>query len=191
MALDSPAGFSRPVRDVDRGPGDGALAAVQPPADLKSAWWVIDPDREAERARSTRVEARFFGQAEREVASRENHHYLMLKALLGELDLIDAQSGFQFAMVPEEGGREGTILVRPVALPVQVDERELAPPAILRLKAHTRRYRMVWIGRDGFAVQFGPAAIPTAQNVPASPLNGFTPRARIPLEYLPIAPERE
>ena len=178
---------------MDRGPGDGALAAVQPPADLKSAWWVIDPDREAERARarSTCVEARFFGQAEREVASRENHHYLMLKALLGELDLIDAQSGFQFAMVPEEGGREGTIPVRPVALPVQVDERELAPPAILRLKAPTRRYRMVWIGRDRFAVQFGPAALPSAQNVPASPLNGLTPRARIPLEYLPIAPERE
>lgn len=168
--------------------------AVQPPADLKYAWWVIDPEREARRARAADVEALFFGRAEREAAaSSEDRHYLMLKALLGAdtFDLIDDHRGFPFVMVPEEGGREGTIPVRPIALPVEVDERELAPPALLRLKAPTRRYRLVFIGRDGFGVHLSPSAVTPPPSVPASPLYGHTPPPRIPPEFLPIAPERQ
>jgi anti-sigma factor RsiW len=159
-------------------------AATEPPADLASAWWVIDPERERESREPAggEYETVLYSKDPEEEDSSEGRPILVMKALLGALeDRSGSRPGADLLMVPEARNERGAIPVRPVAYPVRVPERDIAPTARIRIRAPVIRYRIIWMGTGGVPLQLSPVMRDLEMRYPRGSFPLSPPAAGIPI----------
>jgi hypothetical protein len=118
---------------------------------------MIDPEREPEAAAGRQLEAALY--AAIADASPADRDFLILRALLGADRPSSAPASDRLVMVPEGGG--APISLRPVARPLRVPEREIAPPTRARLQSPLRRWRIIWFAPDGIPFRIDPGIAPT------------------------------
>ena len=172
--------LTEPASAVDR-EARGPEAAVEP--SLASAWWIMDPEREAEAQKGREMEAALYAlEHGREGHPVEESEYLLLQALFGAARMGTSAGGDpDLVMVPENGGAASAIPLRPVALPQRVSGRQIAEPVRVRLGLSARRYRIIWIGGNRLPVFLGPGLVPAPAAGPTGPSGEVPARNGIPI----------